>query len=366
LKNFSASKKTKKRTTAIKKRAIGIIVGLIAAVVSAGGWLWWQDILKPIGGEATVVVIPKGSGTIATGNLLAKKGIIRSAEAWRLLIAQKNWDKGLQAGTYRLDPNRSLEEIATQIHEGKVLTAKFTIPEGWNLKQIAAYFEQSGYFPEAVNYTPEQFLALTIGPERLQRSWIPKDIDRLEGFLFPDTYELPQDGLTPKTVVNAMLDRYEKFALPIYKESGSKFSLVEFTTLASIVEKEAAVPQERPLISGVFMHRLTQKMPLGSDPTVEYAFNLKQTAEKNLTYAQVRQKSPYNTYVTAGLPPTPIASPGKASLEAVAKPEGTDYLYFMARYNGTHIFSRTNAEHEQAKKLVRSGQQAAKKETSVN
>jgi UPF0755 protein len=319
-----------------------------------------------MGGAATLVVIPKGSGTIATGNLLAKKGIIRSADAWRLLISLKNWDKALKAGTYRLDPNQSLEEIATQIHEGKVLTAKFTIPEGWNLRQMAAYFEQTGYFPEAVNYTPEQFLALTVGPERLQRSWIPENIDRLEGFLFPDTYELPEDGLTPKAVVNAMLDRYEKVALPVYKESGSQFSLVEFTTLASIVEKEAAVPEERPLISGVFINRLTKKIPLGSDPTVEYAFNLKQTAEKNLTYAQVRQKSPYNTYVITGLPPTPIASPGKASLEAVAKPERTDYLYFMARYDGTHIFSRTNAEHEQAKKLVRSGQQAGKKEASVN
>jgi UPF0755 protein len=357
---------TKKRATAIKKRAIGIIAGLVAAAVSAGGWLWWQDILQPKGGEAVVIEIPKGAGTIATGNLLEKKGIIRSANAWRLLIAQKNWDKGLQAGTYRLNPSQSLDEIATQIHEGKVLTDRFTIPEGWNLKQIAAYFEQVGYFPESVNYMPEQFIALTIGPERLQRSWIPKDIDRLEGFLFPDTYELPQDGLTPKAVVNAMLDRYEKVALPVYKESGSKFSLVEFTTLASIVEKEAVVKPERPLISGVFLNRLTQKIPLGSDPTVEYAFNLKQTAEKNLTYAQVRQKSPYNTYVTAGLPPTPIASPGKASLEAVAKPEGTDYLYFMARYNGTHIFSRTNAEHEQAKKLVRSGQQAARREAEGN
>ncbi len=358
---------TKKRTTAIKKRAIGIIGGLIAALMGAGGWLWWQDILQPRGGEAVTIVIPKGSGTIATGNLLEKKGIIRSANAWRLLIAQKNWDKGLQAGTYRLDPNQSLEQIALQIHEGKVVTDRFTIPEGWNLRQIAEYFKQSSYFPAEVNYTPEQFLALTIGPERLQRSWIPENIDRLEGFLFPDTYELPHDILTPKAVVNAMLDRYEKIALPIYKDSGSKFSLVEFTTLASIVEKEAAVPQERPLISGVFLNRLTKRMPLGSDPTVEYAFNLKQTAQKNLTYAQVRQKSPYNTYVTAGLPPTPIASPGKASLEAVAKPEGTDYLFFMARYNGTHIFSRTNEEHEQAKKLVRSGQQAAQKEKeSVN
>lgn len=356
----------KKRNAAIKRRAIGIIAGLVAALVGAGGWLWWQDILKPKGGEALVVVLPKGAGTIAMGNLLEKQGIIRSANAWRLLIAQKNWDKKLQAGTYRLNPNQSLEEIATQIHEGKVLLDRFTIPEGWNLKQIAAYFARSGYFPKEVNYTPEQFLALTMGPERLQRSWIPENIDRLEGFLYPDTYELPQDGLTPKAVVDAMLDRYEKVALPIFKESGSRFSLVEFTTLASIVEKEAVVKEERPLIGGVFMHRLNKNIPLGSDPTVEYAFNLKQTAEKNLTYAQVRQKSPYNTYVTAGLPPTPIAAPGKASLEAVAKPEGTDYLYFMARYNGTHIFSRTNAEHEQAKKLVRSGQQAAKRAAEGN
>jgi UPF0755 protein len=154
-------------------------------------------------------------------------------------------------------------------------------------------------------------------------------------------------------VVSLMLNRFGKVALPVYQKSNANLSLVQWATLASIVEKEAVVAPERPVIAGVFTARLKKGMPLGSDPTVEYAFNLHQTPDRPLTYKQVRQPSPYNTYVAPGLPPTPIAASGLASLESAARPAMTDYLYFMARYNGTHIFSRTEAEHEQAKKQVR-------------
>jgi UPF0755 protein len=122
--------------------------------------------------------------------------------------------------------------------------------------------------------------------------------------------------------------------------------------LASIVEREAAVPEERALIAGVFLNRLKKGMPLGADPTVEYALNIQQTPDRRLTLAEVRTPSPYNTYLTPGLPPGPIASPGLASLKAVLEPEETDYLYFVARYDGTHVFSKTLAEHEAAQRQI--------------
>ncbi len=119
-------------------------------------------------------------------------------------------------------------------------------------------------------------------------------------------------------------------------------------TLASIIEKEAVVAQERDLIAGVFWNRLELAMPLGADPTVEYFLNVRQTPERRLTYAEVATPSPYNTYINLGLPPTPIASPGLASLQAALAPAATDYLFFVARYDGSHVFSRTYSEHQAA------------------
>ncbi|MEN9232202.1 MAG: endolytic transglycosylase MltG, partial [Thermostichus sp. DG02_5_bins_236] len=151
-----------------------------------------------------------------------------------------------------------------------------------------------------------------------------------------------------QTVVNAMLQRFISVALPLFQQHSTPLSLHEWVTLASIVEREAVVPEERALIAGVFLNRLKQGIPLGADPTVEYALNIRQTPDRRLTLAEVRTPSPYNTYLNPGLPPGPIASPGLASLEAVLEPEETDFLYFVARYDGTHVFSKTLAEHEAA------------------
>ena len=162
------------------------------------------------------------------------------------------------------------------------------------------------------------------------------------------------DQITAPAVVDVMLDRFETVALPIYQETPEpNLSLLEWVTLASIVEKESVVPDERNLIAGVFTNRLVRGMPLGADPTVEYGLGIRQTKDQPLTWTQVETPSPYNTYLNPGLPPTPIASPGQASLAATLSPEATDYLYFVARYDGTHVFSRTLAEHEAARDEIR-------------
>jgi UPF0755 protein len=235
------------------------------------------------------------------------------------------------------------------------VTKGFTIPEGWNIRQMAAHFEEKKFF------TAEQFInaveQFPNSPAATQTPWLPKNLALIEGFLFPDTYEIPAGTVTPEQVIQQMLDRFKTVALPIHQANQNqdplKLDLLQWVTLASIIEKEAVIPKERSIISGVFTNRLKTGMSLGSDPTVEYAFGIIQTPEKPLTLTQVRTPSPYNTYINPGLPPTPIASPGLASLQATLTPQTTDALYFVARYDGTHVFSRSLAEHETAQEQIR-------------
>lgn len=295
--------------------------------------------------------IPPGTATQQIGRNLEATGLIRSADAWDVWARWLKWrdpQGNFKAGTYELSPNDSLATIATQIWQGRVVERSFTIPEGWSIQQMAEYFEAQGFFPAA------DFLAAVNQVDRSQYSWLPA-VPHLEGFLYPDTYKINNDQVTASAVVAQMLQRFEQVALPLYTQAQSQttYDLREWVTLASIVEKEAVVADERSRIAGVFAKRLQQGLPLGADPTVEYALGIRQTADQPLTYAQVKTPSPYNTYINPGLPPTPIASPGLASLKAALAPEDTPYLYFVARYDGTHVFSRTLSEHEAAIAAIR-------------
>ncbi|HEY9734885.1 MAG TPA: endolytic transglycosylase MltG [Trichocoleus sp.] len=344
------------------------------------GWSWWNWASAPVAastvgsvsqpeqdgaGPNAVGEDAAGSGSIQTiqiqippgtpgqqiGYDLESAGLIRSALAWRLWSRWKvlqDGAGGFQAGTYALSPTASLSAIANTIWEGQIVETGFTIPEGWNRRQMAQYFEAEGFFPAA------DFLAATEAVPRDRFPWLPESIPHLEGFLYPDTYQMPAASISAEAVVDQMLRRFEEAILPVYEQQGSSGrSLLEWVTLASIVEREAVIAEERPVIAGVFTNRLEQGIPLGADPTVEYGLGIEQTPEQPLTYAQVETPNPYNTYINPGLPPTPIASPGIASFEASLKPADTDYLYFVARYDGTHVFSRTLAEHEAAQNQIR-------------
>lgn len=336
------------------------IFGLLPVTVGIGavcGWGWWSRVNSPIQPQATAnakiqVRIPPGTATQQIGQQLEAAGLIRDRFAWSLWSRWLHWQDpkgGFKAGTYQLSPNEPLSEIADKIWQGRVIQQSFTIPEGWSLRQMAAYFEQLGLF------SASEFLAAASQIPRDKYPWLPADLPHLEGFLYPDTYKVNSDRITAQAVVNQMLNRFQQVALPIYQQGKDRtpLDLKQWVTLASIVEKEAVVPQERSLIAGVFAARLRKNLPLGSDPTVEYALNIRQTEDQPLTYAQVNTPSPYNTYRNAGLPPTPIASPGIASLKAALNPEKTPYLYFVARYDGTHVFSRTLAEHSAAQAAIR-------------
>ncbi|NEQ44202.1 MAG: endolytic transglycosylase MltG [Leptolyngbya sp. SIOISBB] len=325
------------------------------------GWAWWSWATAPIAAtseteneaaavsEPVQIQIPQGTAGQQIGRDLEAAGLIRSHVAWNLWGRWQNLrqDVSYQAGTYAISPTQSLQEIALQIRSGDILQSAFTIPEGWTREQMAAAFEERGAF------SAQAFLDATQQLPRDRFPWLPQELPHLEGFLYPDTYLLPAEAVTPEGIRDFMLQRFETVALPLYQQSNSEFSLLEWVTLASIVEREAVIPDERSEIAAVFNRRLVEGIPLGADPTVEYGLGVTQTPEQPLTLAQVNTPSPYNTYINVGLPPTPIANPGLPSLEASLAPPTTEYLYFVARYDGTHVFSRTLAEHEAAQARIR-------------
>lgn len=325
------------------------------------GWAWWSWAQSPpvpdrapssATEKAVQIQIPPGTASQQIGKDLEAAGLIRSEDAWRLWsywLRLRDREGAYKAGTYMLSPSQPLPAIAQKIWTGEVMQISFTIPEGWSLQQMATYFESLGYFKA------QDFLAAASQIPRDKYPWLPNGIPHLEGYLYPDTYQLPSDRITPQLVIQQMLNRFEQIALPVYQQgrNQTQLNLAQWVTLGSIVEKEAVIPTERPRIAGVFANRLRRGMKLETDPTVEYGLGIRQTVNQPLTYAQVRTPSPYNTYLNPGLPPTPIASPGLASLKAALAPETTDYLFFVARYDGTHVFSKTVEEHEAAKNAIR-------------
>jgi UPF0755 protein len=361
----------------IARKKVSLFLLTLVAAVGVGAWQaksWWTAQSAPMAADAqiatkgaprVIVQIPAGTSTAEIGQKLVQSGVIRSAQAWQVWakwLAFQKTPGGFQAGSYELSPTASLPEIAQKIWTGDVVTRSFTIPEGWNIRQMAAYFEQQGFFPA------QAFVNATTQVSAQPYPWLPPNTPHLEGYLYPDTYQLVVgEAVTPQQVVKLMLDRFQQLAIPAYQkqQGNTALTLAQWVTLASIVEKEAVIPQERPRIAGVFTNRLRQNISLGSDPTVEYGLGVQQTKEQPLTLAQVRQPSPYNTYINAGLPPTPIASPGIASLQATLAPEATDYIYFVAKYDGTHVFSRTLGEHETAQNQIREKVDAQASQTTT-
>jgi len=340
------------------------LVPIVLGICAWQGWAWWSWASSPPVADASAtttadkavqIQIPPGTAAQQIGRQLEAAGVIRSQEAWKLWaswLMLRDKRGGFKSGIYKISPTQPLPAIAEQIWTGKVMQLSFTIPEGWSLQQMANYFESLGFFKA------QDFLTAASRIPQDQYAWLPNGLPHLEGFLYPDTYKLPSDRVTPEAVIKQMLNRFQEAALPLYQQNKNRtqLTLLQWVTLASVVEKEAVVPEERPRIAGVFTGRLKRGMRLESDPTVEYGLGIRQTANQPLTFAQVKTASPYNTYLNPGLPPGPIASPGIASLRATLFPENTDLLFFVARYDGTHVFTRTLQEHEAAKNAIRQQQ----------
>ncbi len=327
---------------------------LFTGVASSSWWLWASAAPSSFGAKIRFT-ISDGMPTQAIAQELELAGLIRSSFAMRLWLQGQSLrgseSSALRSGTYDLATNESLPDIVSQIQTTKSSEVRFTIPEGWSIAQMAELFEKQGFF------SAKDFVAATQRTSPRRRTWIPEDAPSLEGFLFPDTYQVLPSEATPDRIIDMMLNRFEQVALPVYQENQSgkpkvKVSLKDWVTLASIVEKEAVIESERRVISGVFWNRIKRNMRLESDPTVEYGLNIKQTPENPLTLDQVRTASPYNTYLNEGLPPGPIASVGLASLKATLDPATTDYLFFVAKFDGSHVFSRNLEDHEKALQAI--------------
>jgi UPF0755 protein len=321
-------------------RRLGLLA--LALVVAGGAGLWWAS-EPPSGGGAPVrVVVEPGTSVRHLARELEDRGVVRSAlllEAW----LRARGDAGLiQAGTYELRRDLGLAAVADQLVEGRTVLTAVTVPEGLRLEEVALAVARSVSFDSAafVAAAADPGLADTLLPDSL----VGADPVTLEGYLFPETYRV-DPAVDARSLARVMVAQFRQVFGPAWRARAESLgmSVHEIVTLASIVEEEARVPEERTTIAGVYWNRLRRGMPLEADPTVQYALG---GHRERVLYRDLEVDSPYNTYRNPGLPPGPIASPGRAALEATLYPDSVPYLYFFAiGEGGRHTFSETYAEH---------------------
>lgn len=315
------------------------VLGLIALIVFGSYTYLSMPMTSEADAKAIVVVVNQGMDAGAIAATLEEQGIIRSASHFRFFNRILGTDKKLQAGEYLLTTDLTIPRILHRLQHGQVISQRVAIPEGLHLRQIANLLAERNLVDRDRFLTVAQNEALVYG----SNPPFNKPVASLEGYLFPDTYLLTS-SMTEEQIVRIMVDRFVEVALPVLQSrpAPAGLSLHEVVTLASIVEKEALFRREHPVIASVFLNRLRINMPLQADPTVAYLFD---EHRPRLLFADLELVSPYNTYRNRGLPPGPIASPGLSALQGVLEPDETEYLYFVARGDGTHVFTRTFNEH---------------------
>jgi UPF0755 protein len=324
------------------KRAI--LIGTAIAILAAAavpGVLLYRRLHTPYRGYTGVeqfVDIPPGAGTRDIGARLVAAGIVRDATTWRAALYLSKQGPHLKAGEYRFTDAQTPYDVIDKLARGEVYVVHVTFPEGLTIAEMAKIFEAHGLGSAA------SFVAAA-GDASLIRQVDPEARD-LEGYLFPETYGVARH-IGAEKMVRVMVERFERVFTPELRSAGEALGYAphQVVTLASIVEKETAQPAERPLIAAVYENRLRIGMALQCDPTVIYALMREGKYTGNLRRDDLQMDSPYNTYRYPGLPPGPIAAPGQASLEAVVHPADADYLYFVSRNDGTHVFAKTLAEH---------------------
>jgi UPF0755 protein len=302
------------------------------------GWYLFC-LFVPLGSGTVIrdVSFPAGSGIRKLAAELKSSGIIRSSWHFILVTRLRGHAHHLKAGDYRFNDGMATPDILKKLVDGDVDYQRFVLPEGYSIYQAAELLEQKGYFRR------DEFLRACSDPAVLQRFDIKAA--SVEGYLYPATYNLSRGG-SSEHLLAQMLGQFEKiYADIIGKDQQSQSARHEVITLASMIEKEAVSPEEKPLISSVFHNRLRVGMPLQSDPTAVYGVR---AFTRKVTKADIQRHSPYNTYLVKGLPPGPIGNPGADAIRAALHPSTTQYLYFVARQDGTHQFSRTLDEHNRA------------------
>lgn len=319
-----------------------LIFVLFAAIMGgAAAFSMYARINEPYRGfEGTeqFVDIPTGAGSRAIGDRLAAAGVVRDPWTFRVALYLSRQGRHLKAGEYRFDQAMTPREVIDKIARGDVFVIPVTFPEGLTIAEMARIFEDHGLGTASsfVEATKDVSAVRDLDP-------LAKD---LEGYLFPETYSMSRQ-MDAARLVHQMVAGFEHALSPGIREAAAArhLSIRELVTLASIVEKETAKAEERPLVAAVYSNRLRIGMALQCDPTVIYALTRARRYDGNIHKADLSFDSPYNTYRYPGLPPGPIASPGRASIEAASQPATVDYLYFVSRNDGSHEFARTLDEH---------------------
>lgn len=320
-----------------------LLIGALLMTVGIAAWhgtLIYRFANAPadVQGEAVILTIRAGENLGTLAARLQAAGLITDGRRFKWLARIKGHAKNLKAGEYRLNATMTPFQILQVVVGGKPNLYRLTIPEGYNLQQIAAEVAARGLgsAEDFLRSTADVSLARTLSDKA--RS--------LEGYLFPDTYFFARDVAAQTIVINMVNRFYDQFQLGWYGRAEElRLSVHQIVTLASIIEKETGDPGERPIIASVFHNRLRKKMRLESDPTVIYGI---EDFDGNITRKHLKTPTPYNTYVIRGLPPGPIANPGRAAIEAALYPARTDFLFFVSKKDGTHHFSTNFAEHKRA------------------
>ncbi len=339
------------------KRLLIILITLLIMAAAAAVFAnnYYNSMLEPVDPEAeeaySIVDIPSGANTETIAAILYEEGLIQNQLVFRLYVRFNNLGQGFMAGRYQLSPAMSMEELIAKLQAGEIYTetAWFTIPEGMTVEEIAKRLEEKGLIDK------ERFLSLARqpSPEIIEAFPYLEEVDNpeidymLEGYLFPDTYEI-YAGAGEEEIIKIMLRRMDQIINEELKRRIDEIdlNLHEILIIASLIEREARVDHERSLVSSVIYNRLEIGQRLQIDATIQYILG---ETKEFLLHADLEVPSPYNTYQNDGLPPGPIAAPGEASILAALFPEDTDYYYYNYKYDdsGEHYFSRTLEEHEE-------------------
>jgi UPF0755 protein len=341
----SASRRAR-REPSRGRRVLGrlVLTAATIALAAIGGQAAWRheiaSVKVPAGAPPVRLVVPPGSTADSIGRDLQAMGLTRHAAVFRALVRSRGVGSQLKAGDYALEGPLSLGGILDKLVRGDGERRGMTVPEGRTAAEIAAIVREHGLDPAA-------FLAASrdAAPVR-DMDPLAKD---LEGYLFPDTYEIPLASSAEKLLVRRMALRFREVVAPqLHRLPARGLTVRQLVTLASIVEMETGRPEERPQIAAVFLNRLRKGMPLQTDPTVIYALKTAGRWDGNIRKRDLELDSPYNTYRYPGLPPGPIACPGREAILAVLDPAPSKALYFVSRNDGTHQFSETLEQHNRA------------------
>lgn len=323
----------------MRRFLLGVLVAIVCLAAGSALYAYREvSIDRSLPVAETTVIVPKGALASQTARQLAREGVIASPLFFDLLVRAEHAGDRIRAGQFRFAAHQSLEEVLRELINGGRQTAVWvTIPEGFTARETAVTLAAHNLGSQTV--FDRLFLHGSISLYGVHTS-------SLEGFLFPSTYLIPL-GASPQTVARQFIDQFLAELPPDAGRRARRLGLTvpQVVTLASLIEREAKADDERRLMAGVYYNRLRRGMPLEVDATIEYIFPKHKDV---ITLADLARDSPYNTYKHTGLPPTPIAAPGRASLQAAFDPQASDYLFYVYKGNGHHAFSRTLAEHQAA------------------